>query len=226
MTANPAPDERPLRRDAERNRQRILDAAAVVFAERGLRGSHDDIAREAGVGVGTVYRRFPDKEQLIDALFEDRMTEMAAIADEALAMDDPWEGLVHFMVASQELQSADRGLKELILSAEHGADRVARARDRIAPVMQQVLTRAQEAGAVRDDIALTDLPLIQHALGAVTDATRDIAPDAWRRLLTVLLEGMRPPRDSAPALDTPPLTLDQLAPAMQAGAGAAPRRGA
>src|SRR4029077_3321533 len=128
MSADPAPKERPLRRDAERNRQRILDAAAVVFAQRGLRASHDDIAREAGVGVGTVYRRFPDKEQLIDALFEDRMSEMVAIADEGLAMADPWDGLVHFLVAGQELQSSDRGLKELVLSAEHGADRVARAR--------------------------------------------------------------------------------------------------
>ena len=77
MTAEPAPNERPLRRDAERNRQRILDAARVVFAERGLRGSHDDIAREAGVGVGTVYRRFPDKEQLIDALFEEQLRRIA-----------------------------------------------------------------------------------------------------------------------------------------------------
>jgi AcrR family transcriptional regulator len=219
MAADPAPDERPLRRDAERNRQRILDAAAVVFAERGLRGSHDDIAREAGVGVGTVYRRFPAKEQLIDALFEDRMNEMAAVADEARAMADPWEGLVHFMVAGQELQSADRGLKELMLSAEHGADRVARGRDRIAPIVQDVLTRAQQAGAVRDDIALTDLPLIQHALGAVTDATRDIAPDAWRRLLTIILEGLRPAPGTTRPMQTPPLTLDQLAPAMQAGAG-------
>jgi AcrR family transcriptional regulator len=225
MTIDPAPNERPLRRDAQRNRQRILDAAAVVFAERGLRGSHDDIAREAGVGVGTVYRRFPDKEQLIDALFEDRMSEVAAVADEALAMADPWAGLVHFMVAGQELQSADRGLKELMLSAEHGADRVARARDRIAPIVQQVLTRAQEAGVVRDDVALTDLPLIQHSLGAVTDATRDIAPDAWRRVLAIILEGLRPPQGTAQPMEAVPLTLDQLAPAMQAGAGAtrAPR---
>src|SRR5215475_3278723 len=116
MAVDPIPNERPLRRDAERNRQRILDAARVVFAERGLRGSHDDIAREAGVGVGTVYRRFPDKEQLIDALFEDRMAEMARVTDEALAMSDRWDGFVHFMIRCQELQSADRGLKELMLS--------------------------------------------------------------------------------------------------------------
>jgi AcrR family transcriptional regulator len=218
MTAEPAPNERPLRRDAERNRQRILDAASVVFARRGLRGSHDEIAREAGVGVGTVYRRFPDKEQLIDALFEDRMSEMAAVAEAALAMADPWEGLVHFMVAGQELQSSDRGLKELVLSAEHGADRVARARDRIAPVVQQLLTRAQEAGAVRRDVALTDLPLMQHALGAVTDATRDIAPDAWRRLLTIWLDGLRPARDTTRPFKARPLTLDELTPVMHAAA--------
>ena len=83
------PAERPLRRDAERNRQRILEAARVVFAERGLSGSHDDIAREAGVGVGTVYRRFPDKEQLIDALFEERIEEIADVARAAADHPDP-----------------------------------------------------------------------------------------------------------------------------------------
>jgi len=225
MALDSTPTERPLRRDAERNRQRILDAAAVVFAERGLRGSHDDIAREAGVGVGTVYRRFPDKEQLIDALFEDRMAEMLRVADEALAMADPWDGFVHFLTRCQEFQSADRGLKELMLSAEHGAERVARAREQIAPLIQTLLTRAQEAGAIRDDVTLTDLPLIQVAVGAVTDATRDVSPEAWRRTLTIVLDGLRPARHTTRPLDAPPLPLEQLDAAMQAGAGAAVRPG-
>jgi AcrR family transcriptional regulator len=88
---------RPLRRDAERNRQRILAAAGELFAERGLSVTLDDIARHAGVGVGTVYRRFPDKNELIDALFEDRLKALCAAAEAALASDDPWDGLVLFL---------------------------------------------------------------------------------------------------------------------------------
>src|SRR2546421_9804063 len=107
------PSERPLRRDAERNRQRILDAARVVFAERGLSGSHDDIAHQAGVGVGTVYRRFPDKEQLIDALFETRIEEIANVARAAAENPDPWSALMGFLMRAQELQREDRGLKEI-----------------------------------------------------------------------------------------------------------------
>src|ERR1700761_4755874 len=94
--------ERPLRKDAERNRQRVLDAARELFAERGLGVSLDDIARHAGVGVGTVYRRFPDKEQLIDALFEERIGEMLSAAGESLEMPDPWLALVRFLERALE----------------------------------------------------------------------------------------------------------------------------
>ena len=87
------PPERPLRKDAERNRQRILEAAGELFAERGLGVTLDDVAHHAGVGVGTVYRRFPDKEVLIDALFEQRIEAIATIASEALEIEDPWDGV-------------------------------------------------------------------------------------------------------------------------------------
>src|SRR5262249_42662504 len=95
---------RPLRRDAERNRLRILDAARELCAERGLEVTLDDVAHRAGVGVGTVYRRFPDKEQLIDALFEERLVEFSAIGEEALAAEDPLEGLGSFLERMIELQ--------------------------------------------------------------------------------------------------------------------------
>jgi AcrR family transcriptional regulator len=216
------PAERSLRRDAQRNRQRIVDAARVVFAERGLRGSHDEIARQAGVGVGTVYRRFPDKEQLIDALFEEAMEEVVVIAEEALATEDPWDGLVHFIVRLQERQCADRGLKELILSSDHGAGRVARARDRIAPAVEQLIARAQEVGVVREDICMTDLGLIQLAVGSVADATRETAPGAWRRTLAVLLDGLQPARQTAQPFTAPALTVEQFDAAMHASGS--PRR--
>ena len=185
------PSERPLRRDAERNRQRILDAARVVFADRGLSGSHDDIAREAGVGVGTVYRRFHDKEELIDALFEERIQEIADVARAATDHPDPWEALVGFLMRTQELQSQDRGLKEIVLGGARGAERAVAARSLIAPLAGQILQRAKDAGVVRSDFELTDLPMIQLAVGTIAESSRDIAPDVWRRMMTLVFDGMR-----------------------------------
>src|SRR6516225_10472446 len=108
------PAVRPLRRDAERNRQRILKAAAEVFNERGLDVSLDEIARHAGVGVGTVYRRFRTKEELIEALFLDRLDSVAAIADEADANPDAWCGLVSFMERMAEIMEGDLGLRQML----------------------------------------------------------------------------------------------------------------
>ena len=191
MPMSALPSERPLRRDAERNRQRILDAARVVFAERGLSGSHDDIARQAGVGVGTVYRRFPDKEQLIDALFEARIDEIVDVARAAVDHPDPWEALVGYLVRMQEMQSADRALKEILLGGARGPERAVAARALIVPLVAQILQRAKNAGVVRRDIELTDLPLIQLAIGTVAEASRDVAPDVWRRTMTLVLDGLR-----------------------------------
>src|ERR1700730_11019246 len=105
-----ATTERALRKDAERNRQRILEAARELFTERGLGVTLNDIAHHAGCGVGTVYRRFPDKEQLIDALFKDRVSEMVVVAEEALANPDPWEGLRQFLEDAIELQARSQAL--------------------------------------------------------------------------------------------------------------------
>lgn len=216
--------DRPLRRDAERNRRLILEAAREEFAERGLRASHDDIARRAGVGVGTVYRRFPDKEQLIDALFEKRMEEIAALADEGLEIEDPWDGLVHFFVGAMELQTADRGLKELALGNDCGHARVTRARERIGPKAERLVERARAAGAVRDDLEVTDLPMLHVAAGAIADATRDVAPDVWRRTLTLVLDGLRPERTGTTPFPEPALNEDQFATAMRVSAAAPSRR--
>ena len=217
------PSERPLRRDAERNRQRILEAARVVFAKRGLSGSHDDIAREAGVGVGTVYRRFPEKEQLIDALFEARIQEIADAARAAADHPDPWEALTGFLVRAQELQSEDRGLKEIVLGGARGAERAVAARSLIAPLVARLLERTKAAGAVRGDLELTDLPLIQLAIGTIAESSRDVAPDAWRRVMTLVLDGMRA-ENARSDLVTPALDQKQ-SDAVMASYGASRRRG-
>jgi AcrR family transcriptional regulator len=182
---------RPLRRDAERNRRRILEAAAEAFAERGLSVTMDDIAEHAGVGVGTVYRRFPQKELLIDALFEERVAELVAMAEEALREDDPWQALLGFVERAQAVQACNRGLKELLLSTAHGRERVAGVRERLAPLADELVRRAQATGQLRADVEGSDFPLIQIMLGAVVDVTRDVAPETWRRMLALLVDGLR-----------------------------------
>jgi AcrR family transcriptional regulator len=115
--AGPGDIVRPLRRDAERNRQRILTAAAEVFTQRGLEASLDDIARHAGVGVGTVYRRFRTKEELVEALFTARLDQVEAFAGQALAAPDPWSGLVSFMEHLTEVMAGDLGLRQMLMFA-------------------------------------------------------------------------------------------------------------
>jgi AcrR family transcriptional regulator len=184
-------EPRPLRRDAERNRLRILEAAREVFSERGLSGSYDEIAQVAGVGVGTVYRRFPDREELIDALFESRVAEVAGLARAAAESPDPWQGLVDYLAGSLQMQSEDRGLSEIMHGGDREAERFASARELIVPLLERLVARAHEAGVLRPDVELGDLALLQLAAGAIADAGRDVAPDVWRRLTALALDGMR-----------------------------------
>jgi len=209
----PAQPDRPLRSDAERNRRRILEAAEEVFAERGLDVSLDDIAAAAGVGVGTVYRRFPDKDSLIDALFEDKIDGVVQIAREALELEDPWESFETFVLAVGRAQAHDRGLKEALHVAGRGRDRIAIARQRIAPVAIEIVRRAQEAGVLRRDFGVLDVPATFFTIGLLADRMRDVAPDYWERLMTIFLDGVRAEaaRTSMPA---PPLTQEQWVSAM------------
>jgi AcrR family transcriptional regulator len=185
------PHNPPLRKDAERNRMRILEAARELFAERGLSVTLNDIAHYAGVGVGTVYRRFPDKSQLIDALFEQRIDELVAIAESSLEVRDPWQGLCSFLTRALELQADDRGLKEVLIGAPGAAQRTALARARMLPVAGALVARAQEAGKLRADFAAQDLPILQLMVGTVIDCARDLEPELWRRYLQIMLDGMR-----------------------------------
>ena len=202
---------RPLRKDAERNRQRILAAARELFAERGLARHARRHRRHAGVGVGTVYRRFPDKEQLIDALFEDRLGEIAAVANEAAEIDDPWRALVHFLEGALELQA--RGPRAQGAAAQHVRRPCAHracARGRIQPIVAALLRRAQDAGVVRDDVEVSDLILIQHAAGEVAAYTREASPEVWRRTLVIALDGLRPDRRRPSPMPVPALDDEQV----------------
>jgi AcrR family transcriptional regulator len=207
--------DRPLRRDAERNRQRILQAAQEAFAEDGLAVTLDEIAHRAGVGVGTIYRRFPDKEQLIDALFEERIGEIVALADAALRTDDAWTGLVSFLEGASTLHALDRGLKEVTLSGVHGRERVARARELMFPPVSRLVARAQEQGTLRADASPTDLPIILLMLGSLSDCTRETDPDIWRRYLGIILDGLRADGAQRGALACDALAPEQVQNAMR-----------
>jgi AcrR family transcriptional regulator len=202
------PSVRPLRRDAERNRQRILKAAAEVFTERGFAATLDDVARQAGVGVGTVYRRFPDKASLADALFDERINGLIEMAEQARDHPDAWAALAGFLEHSAEMLARDRGLRQLLMFAAHSHDRALYARDRMRPALTSLIERAQAAGQVRDDIRATDIPVIELMLSAVADYTRPVQPAIWRRYLALMLDALRPA--GARPLPEAPLTPDEM----------------
>jgi AcrR family transcriptional regulator len=213
MAAEPKAD-RPLRADAERNRQRIVDAAAEVFAERGLHASLDEIADRAGVGIGTVYRRFADREALVSALFEARVEEFLQLAEEAASHPDPWEGLKDLLEQGAEFHGRNRALKELVFSEPGGREWVDGVRARIRPLTHGLVERAKAQGKLRPDLDTFDVPLMMLILASAIELTRDTDADNWRRLLGVVLDGLVASREEPTELDAEPLTLEELTTAM------------
>ncbi|MEW2498975.1 TetR/AcrR family transcriptional regulator [Amycolatopsis sp. CA-161197] len=212
--AAPAAPARPLRRDAELNRRRILEAARAVFGKRGLEATLDDVAHHAGLGVGTVYRRFPSKEHLVEAMFVERLQEIADLAEQALGAEDPWDGFVDFVWRTVELHSADRGLREIMLSKAFGHEHVAEVKAHMVPLITRVMERAQESGQLRADLVPTDLPLIHQMVGAAIEYTSAVEPHLWRRCLALILDGLRAEPGRATALPHPGLDQDEIDQAM------------
>ena len=197
---------RQLRADAVENRERLIDAAAELFADRGLGVSLNDIAHHAGVGVGTAYRRFANKAEVIDALFERRLQNLADVAGAALADPDPWRGLVSFLEGSLDVQFGDLGMHQIMNDATLGDARVQDARDRIAPLITELVERAKSHGVVRRDFDQSDVIFIQVGLSAILNASRHVAPDLYRRYLTMILDGIRDPATDASDLPVGPLS--------------------
>jgi AcrR family transcriptional regulator len=202
--------ERPLRRDAERNRQRILAAAAQVFTERGLDATLDEVARAAGVGVGTVYRRFPDKEALIAALFRERIDNLVTVAEDACAAADPWLAVVSYLEYATAARAGDTGLRQLMMFATYDRDQVCYARDRMRPVITRLVQRAQASGDLRGDFEATDVKMIAFMLASLAEYTAPVTPDVWRRYLAMLIDGLRPSRGETSALPVPAPTVREL----------------
>jgi AcrR family transcriptional regulator len=181
--------ERPLRRDAARNRALILEAG------------YDEIARRAGVGVGTVYRRFPERAELVQALFETRIDEIVATAERAAEHAHAFEGLAYFLEKTLERQVADRGLREvMVLTISEDAHRIV-GRERLGPIVEGLVARAKADGELRAEIAPNDLGTQLMLLSSVTTRAE---PDLWRRHLALLLDGIRARPGAAPLPLEPP----------------------
>ena len=180
-----------LRADARRNQQAVIVAAKKLFAEEGLDAQMPDVAKAAKVGVGTVYRHFPTKDDLIAALAGERFVRLAEKAREELKAEDPWEGLCDFIRFSAQIQADDRGLCEVMGSRPEVMSASAEAVG-LDKLCDQLVKRAQGSGELRKDLAWEDIPMIACALGGITQAH---GPGAgrWPRLVEIVLDGLRAP---------------------------------
>ena len=178
-----------LRADAQRNRAALLAAAREVFGEHGLDASLDEIARRAGVGNATLYRRFPTRRDLIAEVFAGQMTGYVELADAALADPDPWHAFVGYLTSLFEMQATDRGLSELLVTSSFEDDeRLAALLDTARRGATEVIRRAQEVGRLRADFTRQDLRLLMRANAGVLRSSAD--PEAWRRQLALVIDGL------------------------------------
>lgn len=183
---------RPLRADAARNRERVIAAARAELAERGFDAQMEDVARRAGVGVGTVYRHFATKEALVDAALVARFEEALGDVRQALAIADPWEGVVAAFRAAAELNATDRCFSGVVVAQVRQSRALAPVREELLAAWQELITSAQRAGVVRADLCADDVPILLRGLASVVVGAPTTL--AWRRYLAVVLDGLRPGR--------------------------------
>jgi len=186
----PAPVGKALRRDAEENRKRLLRAAWEVFAELGPEAGVEEIARRAGVGMGTLYRRFPTKEALVQALNDALLDEIVSNARRTLAEETGGTGLEAHLWHSGRIMSAHHGSLSRLWQAKLSVTDPRR--EELWTMVRKLLERAQEVGTVREDLTLTDVYLTVLALRGLVDDTAAVAPEAWRRFLEIQIAGFRP----------------------------------
>ena len=200
--ATPPLTERPMRADARRNRERVLDAALTCFAADGLQAQMDDVASRAKVGVGTVYRHFPTKDALLEALADDYFARQAEVARAALEVDDPWEAFSGYVHRASDILGENRALAQVLRDRPGMMSAAAlRAAEELGffDTLATLIDRAQEAGALRPDFRLEDIPLMMCALGSLQTSRDD---DSWRRQRAIILDGLHTP-GSEPLPDEP-----------------------
>jgi AcrR family transcriptional regulator len=199
-TQEPAPR---LRQDAARNRDRIITAACEVFAEHGVEAGVEEIARRAGVGVGTLYRRFPTKDHLLRQIAEDLLRHLLDAARAELGAADGG-GLERTMRHSAALQAGKRGYMMRVYDAAIPAD----LRDAFRDALAELLGEAQRAGTIRPDVTAPDVIMTLWSLRGVIDMTAAVSPDAVQRHLDLIMAALRP---GAAPLTHPPLTMAEVA---------------
>jgi AcrR family transcriptional regulator len=197
-----------LRSDARRNRAALIASARELFGREGVDVSVEEITQHAGLGMGTLYRHFPTKRDLIDAVLEDAYAEILRLAEEAVAEADAWTGFTGFLERTLELHAQNRGVKDILASRQHSARHAEAMRRRIRPLLARLVERAQEQGTLRADFTPEDLPLLFWSAGRVVEATVKVAPGAWRRYLGLMLDGLR--AEAATPLPEPALTRAQV----------------
>jgi AcrR family transcriptional regulator len=180
------------RADALRNRAAVLEAAQRLFAEQGLEAQMPDVARAANVGVGTVYRHFPRKDDLVAAFVAAHFERIAQKARECLEMADPWNGICEFIRYSARLQATDRGLTEVTGTLPELTAAAAEVSG-LAELTDQLVKRAQKAGALRRDLSWEDIPTIVCGLGPTTQQMTGPATGRWPRLVEIIIDGLRAP---------------------------------
>jgi AcrR family transcriptional regulator len=181
------PEARPLRRDAARNLEKVMQAATELFAAHGLEASVDEVAARAGVGVGTLYRRFPTKEALISCLIDHLVCEALEVGRRALG-ESGGHGLDEFLRRIGELQTANSGLLSRLWRGGLSAEQ----REEMRGLIGDLLDQARAAGTVRPEITVGDISVLLWSLQQVITMTANVAPDAWRRHLDILLAGIAP----------------------------------
>lgn len=207
--ATPPTTERPMRADARRNRERVLDAALHCFAADGLQAQMDDVACRAKVGVGTVYRHFPTKDALLEALADDYFARQAEAARAALEFEDPWEAFSGYVHRASDILGENRALAQVLRDRPGMMSAAAlRAAEELGffETLTALIDRATEAGALRPDFRLEDIPLIMCALGSLQTSRGD---DSWRRQRAIILDGLRAP-GSEPLPDEPVAALAEV----------------
>ena len=181
---------KPLRADARRNREKILKAARAVFAEQGRDAQMDDVARRARVGVGTVYRHFPTKDALLHALSDELFDIVAAYAEEALERDDAWEAFKDVLWFGGEKTAGDRAFSEVMAAQRDSEPRLCPGQIALSAYVAELMRRAKEAGRMRTDVTIDDIPLVMCGIGSASGMDHPV-PDAWRRHLGIVLDGLR-----------------------------------
>jgi AcrR family transcriptional regulator len=209
---------RPLRADAARNRARVLEAAAEAFAEGGLEVSVAEIARRAGVGTATLFRGFGTKEDLVVAIVEQRTEQMLAVAARAREVPDHVEALRLFMREVTEMQARDRGLFEALGTVMHRDERLQGIKCELEATGEELLRAAQEAGGIRRDLTVQDLPFCAMAASGATRLLPSLRPALWERYFTVVFDGLRTEGGGRDPLPIAPPTKEEVSAAgLQAG---------